>query len=206
MTAPDPDPLAALFTDPLTTDVDRLLARLGRTAETSELADVGHRTVDSPVGTLLLAATARGLVTVAYAVQDHEAVLARLATRISPRVLPAGHRLDDAARELEEYFTGRRRRFDLPVDLQLARGFRHIVLDHLRDVGYGRTTSYAGLAAASGSPAAVRAVGTACATNPLPIVIPCHRVVRSDGSMGRYVGGENAKATLLALETHEETP
>jgi methylated-DNA-[protein]-cysteine S-methyltransferase len=201
-----PDPLTTLVTDPLTTDVDRLLTRLGRTAETGELADVSHRTVDSPVGTLLLAATARGLVTVAYPVQDHEAVLGRLAARISPRVLPAGNRLDAAARELEEYFAGRRRSFDLPVDLQLARGFRHTVLQHLRDVGYGRTTSYAGLAAASGSPAAVRAVGSACATNPLPIVIPCHRVVRSDGSMGRYVGGEDAKATLLALETHEETP
>ncbi|MET0763883.1 MAG: methylated-DNA--[protein]-cysteine S-methyltransferase [Blastococcus sp.] len=201
-----PDPLTTLHTDPLTSDVERLLTRLGRTAETRELADVGHRTVDSPVGTLLLAATARGLVTVAYAVQNHDAVLARLAAQVSPRVLPAGHRLDAAAREFDEYFAGRRRSFDLDIDLRLARGFRLTVLDHLRDVGYGRTTSYAGLAAASGNPAAVRAVGTACATNPLPIVIPCHRVVRSDGSMGRYVGGEHAKATLLALETHEEKP
>jgi methylated-DNA-[protein]-cysteine S-methyltransferase len=201
-----PDPLTDLSTDPFTADVDRLTARLGRTAEARGLADVSYRTVDSPVGSLMLAATARGLVTVAYAVQDHDAVLTALATRIGSRVLRAGSRLDGPAREVEEYFAGRRQSFDLPVDLQLARGFRRTVLDHLRDVGYGRTTSYAGLAAASGSPAAVRAVGTACATNPLPIVIPCHRVVRSDGSMGRYVGGDAAKATLLALESQQEIP
>ena len=204
MTAPEPPP--DLFAAPSTADVDRLTARLGRAAEARGLADVTYRTVDSPLGVLLLAATPRGLVTVAYAVQDHASVLDGLAHRISSRVLRAGSRLDDTAREVEEYFAGRRQTFDLPVDLQLARGFRRTVLDHLREIGYGRTTSYAGLAAASGSPAAVRAVGTACATNPLPIVIPCHRVIRSDGSMGRYVGGEDAKATLLALETHEENP
>jgi methylated-DNA-[protein]-cysteine S-methyltransferase len=204
MTTPEPPP--DLFVDPSAADVDRLTARLGRSAEARGLADVTYRTVDSPLGALLLAATPRGLVTVAYAVQDHDSVLDGLAHRISARVLRAGSRLDDAAREVEEYFAGRRQAFDLPVDLQLARGFRRTVLDHLRDIGYGLTTSYAGLAAASGSPAAVRAVGTACATNPLPIVIPCHRVIRSDGSMGRYVGGEDAKATLLALETHQEDP
>lgn len=201
-----PDPLPDLFVDPSTADVDRLTAALGRTAEARGLADLSHRTVDSPVGPLLLAATVHGLVTVAYAVQDHDAVLDGLARRISYRVLRAGSRLDGPAREVEEYFAGRRRTFDLPLDLQLARGFRRTVLDHLRDIGYGHTTSYAGLAAASGSPAAVRAVGTACATNPLPIVIPCHRVIRSDGSTGRYVGGEDAKATLLTLETHSENP
>jgi methylated-DNA-[protein]-cysteine S-methyltransferase len=199
-----PDPLADLSADPPAADLARRLNQLGRAAEARGLADVSHRTVDSPLGPLLLAATPRGLVTVAYAVQDHDAVLALLAARVSPRVLPAGSRLDAAAREVEEYFAGRRRAFDLPVDLQLAGGFRRTVLDRLRDVGYGHVTTYAGLASAAGSPAAVRAVGTACATNPVPIVIPCHRVIRSDGSMGRYVGGEAAKATLLALETRQE--
>ncbi|HEY0239540.1 MAG TPA: methylated-DNA--[protein]-cysteine S-methyltransferase, partial [Friedmanniella sp.] len=104
-------------------------------------------------------------------------------------------------RELEEYFGGRRRRFDVPLDWQLSTGFRRDVLSHLAvDVEYGHTTSYAGLATLSGSPRAVRAVGTACATNPIPVVVPCHRVVRSDGSMGRYRGGEEAKHALLELE------
>jgi methylated-DNA-[protein]-cysteine S-methyltransferase len=119
-------------------------------------------------------------------------------------VLRAGLRLDPVARQLDEYFAGRRRAFDVPLDLRLARGFRRTVLEHLRDVGYGTTTSYAGLAARAGSPAAVRAVGTACATNPVPVVVPCHRVVRSDGTPGRYVGGDAAKAALLVLETAQE--
>ncbi len=193
-----------LFADLPAEDIGPLRARLVAAAAQRGLLDVAYRTLDSPLGSLLLAATPAGLVTIAYAVQDHDAVLALLAARVSPRVLPAGSRLDAAAREVEEYFAGRRRAFDLPVDLQLAGGFRRTVLDRLRDVGYGHVTTYAGLASAAGSPAAVRAVGTACATNPVPIVIPCHRVIRSDGSMGRYVGGEAAKATLLALETRQE--
>ncbi|MGY1641003.1 methylated-DNA--[protein]-cysteine S-methyltransferase [Geodermatophilus sp. SYSU D00703] len=193
-----------LFPDLHLEDTAPLRARLAAAAAEHGLLDVTYRTVDSPLGSLLLAATPAGLVTVAYAVQDHDAVLAALAARISPRVLRVGLRLDDTARQLDEYFAGRRRAFDTPLDLQLARGFRRTVLEHLRGVGYGSTTSYAGLAAAAGSPAAVRAVGTACATNPLPIVLPCHRVVRSDGSPGRYVGGDAAKAALLALETSQE--
>jgi methylated-DNA-[protein]-cysteine S-methyltransferase len=194
-----------LFRDLPPEDTGRLRARLATAAAERGLLDVAYRTLDSPLGALLLAATPEGLVTVAYAVQDHEAVLAGLAARISPRVVRAGGRLDAPARQLDEYFAGRRRAFDVPLDLQLARGFRRTVLEHLREVGYGSTTSYAGLAAAAGSPAAVRAVGTACATNPLPVVLPCHRVVRSDGSPGRYVGGDAAKAALLALETPQET-
>jgi len=119
---------------------------------------------------------------------------------VSPRVLRAPARLDAAARELDEYFAGRRRQFGLPLDFQLSRGFRLAVLTHLREIDYGTTESYAVVAAAAGSPAAVRAVGTACATNPLPVVVPCHRVVRSDGSIGQYVGGPGAKQALLALE------
>ena len=178
----------------------RLHAVLARRAQDGGLLDVAYRTLDTPVGELLLAATPAGLVRVAYPRQDHEAVLADLSARVSPRVLRAPARLDDAARQLEEYFAARRDRFDLPLDLQLAHGFRRSVLEHLPDVGYGRTVSYAGLAAQVGSPRAVRAVGTACATNPLPLVVPCHRVVRSDGAPGAYVGGADVKQTLLRLE------
>ena len=174
--------------------------RLERDAATDELLDVAYRTVDSPVGTLLLAATTVGLVRVAYDVEDHDAVLTKLAAAVSPRVLRAPARLDSTARQLDEYFTKRRTAFEVPVDLRLAEGFRRSVIEHLRDIGYGHRESYAEVAAAVGNPRAVRAVGTACAHNPLPVVIPCHRVVRSDGSTGQYVGGAAAKSTLLDLE------
>lgn len=179
----------------------RLHDRLVAAAQTDGLLDVAYRTVDTPVGTLLLAATEQGLVRVAYEREDHDAVLARLAAEISPRVLAAPARLESVARQIEEYFAGGRRQFDVPVDFRLSRGFRREVLTHLPDIAYGNTASYATIAAAAGSPRAVRAVGTACATNPLPVVVPCHRVVRSDGSMGQYVGGTEAKRTLLDLET-----
>jgi methylated-DNA-[protein]-cysteine S-methyltransferase len=175
------------------------LARLHRRLEGA--ADVTYRTVESPVGTLLLARTDAGLVRVAFAVQDHEAVLQSLSDEISPRVLESPGRFDDVAHELDEYFAGRRTTFDLPLDLRLLRGFRRVVVEHLPDIAYGRTASYAQMAARAGSPNAVRAVGTACALNPLPLVLPCHRVVRSDGSPGQYAGGADAKRLLLALET-----
>ena len=180
--------------------VDRLRATLIRRAQEQDLLDVAYRAVDTPVGRLLVAATPLGLVRVAYAREDHDAVLTALAERISPRVLLAPAKLDDAARQLDDYFTGRRHGFDLPLDLRLARGFRRSVLEHLPGIGYGRTVSYADLAAEVGSPRAVRAVGTACATNPLPLVLPCHRVVRRDGTPGRYVGGPEVKRRLLDLE------
>ncbi|MEW2504786.1 methylated-DNA--[protein]-cysteine S-methyltransferase [Amycolatopsis sp. CA-161197] len=180
---------------------DRLRARLLAAAERDGLLDVAYRTVDSPVGPLLLAATGAGLVRVAFSVEDHGSVLAELAAAISPRVLAAPARLDTVSRELDEYFTGRRETFDVAVDLRLAKGFRREVLQRLGEIPYGSTRSYAEVAAAAGSPKAVRAVGTACARNPVPLVVPCHRVVRSDGSSGRYRGGEEAKLALLALET-----
>ena len=184
--------------------IARLQADLVRRAEDAGLLDVAYRTVDSPVGTLLLAATTVGLVRVAYDVEGHDAVLAKLADSVSPRVLRAPARLDAAARQLDEYFTKRRTDFEVPVDLRLADGFRRSVIEHLRDIGYGRRESYAEVAAAIGSPRAVRAVGSACGHNPLPVVIPCHRVVRSDGSTGQYVGGAAAKSALLELETGRE--
>jgi methylated-DNA-[protein]-cysteine S-methyltransferase len=188
-----------------TSDLERLRARLATDALADGTLDVAYRTVDSPVGTLLLARTPAGLVRVAFAVQDHDAVLQALSDTVSPRVLRAAAPLDDVARELDEYFTGRRRTFDVPLDLRLLHGFRRAVVEHLPEIGYGRTASYATVAAAAGSPRAVRAVGTACALNPLPLVLPCHRVVRSDGSPGRYAGGDDAKLTLLALETRAGT-
>jgi methylated-DNA-[protein]-cysteine S-methyltransferase len=189
----------ALATDEAAT-LGRLHQRLAQDADTADVLDVAYRTVDSPVGTLLLAATTAGLVRVAYDIEGHDAVLTGLADRISPRVLRAPARLDSAARQIDEYFAKRRTVFDVPVDLRLAEGFRRNVIEHLRDIGYGHRESYATVAAAIGHPRAVRAVGTACAHNPLPVVIPCHRVVRSDGSTGQYVGGPLAKSTLLDLE------
>jgi methylated-DNA-[protein]-cysteine S-methyltransferase len=178
----------------------RLHARLVDAAAGAGVLDVAYRTLDSPLGPLLVAATGAGVVRVAFTGEGHDAVLARLAREVSPRVLRAPARLEGAARQLEEYFAGRRRGFDLPLDLRLARGFRREVLGHLLEVGYGRTASYAGLAALTSSPRAVRAVGSACATNPLPLLVPCHRVVRSDGAPGHYLGGAPAKRALLALE------
>jgi methylated-DNA-[protein]-cysteine S-methyltransferase len=180
--------------------VARLRSTLARRAASEGLLDVAYRTVDTPIGRLLIASTPAGLVRLAFALENHDRVLASLAARISPRVLLAPGRLDPVARQLDEYFSGRRKQFDLPVDLQLASGFRRAVLELLLGVGYGVTATYSSLAAASGSPRAMRAVGSACATNPIPIVVPCHRVVRSDGTIGQYGGGTEVKRTLLRLE------
>jgi methylated-DNA-[protein]-cysteine S-methyltransferase len=180
--------------------LDDLRATLARRAEEEGLLDVAYRTLDSPVGPLLLAATPEGLVRVAFQTEDVDSVLSELAAQVSPRVLLAPERLDAVASELEEYFAGRRHAFDVRVDLRLARGFRRAVLERLTQVPYARTVSYAELAARAGSPRAVRAVGTACALNPVPLVVPCHRVVRSDGAPGSYRGGAEVKRRLLAME------
>jgi methylated-DNA-[protein]-cysteine S-methyltransferase len=179
---------------------ERLHARLANAANDAGLLDVAYRTMDSPLGPLLLAATDVGLVRVAYSIEDHDQVLEYLSNAVSPRILAAPQRLDRVAREIDEYFAGRRKAFDLPLDFRLSNGFRRQVLAHLSEIGYGHTESYAQVAAAAGNPKAVRAVGTACATNPLPLVVPCHRVIRSDGSFGGYAGGIEAKHMLLTLE------
>lgn len=178
----------------------RLRDRLAVGAQREGILDVAYRTVDSPVGPLLLAATDLGLVRIAYACENHEAVLQTLSDRISPRILNAPTRLDATVRELDEYFAGRRQSFDIPLDWQLSAGFRRTVLNQLPSIAYGHTATYAALAQLAGNPKAVRAVGTACGTNPLPVVVPCHRVIRSDGAIGGYLGGVDAKRTLLALE------
>ncbi|GAA2784705.1 methylated-DNA--[protein]-cysteine S-methyltransferase [Saccharopolyspora taberi] len=200
MTAPDPADLFAALTEVDDRTRARLHTRLVASARDEGVLDITYRTVDTPVGPLLVAATEQGLLRVAFAREDHDAVLSALATAVSPRILRSGERLDEVARQLDEYFAGSRRRFDVPLDLRLSKGFRRDVLAHLPHIEYGRTESYAEVAAAAGSPKAVRAVGTACARNPLPVVVPCHRVVRSDGSFGGYVGGPEAKQRLLTME------
>jgi methylated-DNA-[protein]-cysteine S-methyltransferase len=200
-----------MSTDSLTRDLARALTgasdhlsqlheRLAAAAQQDGVLDLAYRVIDSPVGKLLLAATEQGLVRVAYASEGHDTVLQTLADKISPRILLAPGRLDLATRELEEYFAGRRRSFDLTLDWRLSAGFRRTVLNLLPEIRYGRTASYAAVAQLTGHPRAVRAVGTACATNPLPVIVPCHRVVRADGGLGGYLGGTVAKRTLLSLE------
>lgn len=179
----------------------RLRLALRDTAQADGLLDVAYKVIDSPVGPLLLAASEEGLLRVAFAVEGHDAVLASLAQTVSPRILAAPARLDPVARELDEYFARGRHSFDVPLDLRLATGFRREVLARLPSIGYGQTASYAQVAALTSSPRAVRAVGTACARNPLPLVVPCHRVIRSDGTRGAYLGGPEAKALLLDMES-----
>ncbi len=173
---------------------------LAERAEEEGLLDLAFRTVDSPFGPLLLAASPDGLVRVAFEREDHDAVLSQLAATVSPRILRSYRRTDDVARQLDEYFAGQRRDFEVAVDLQLVRGFRRDVITRLADIAYGTTASYAAVARAAGNPAAVRAVGSACSHNPVPVVLPCHRVVRSDGTIGQYLGGTEVKVALLAME------
>ncbi|WP_234946192.1 methylated-DNA--[protein]-cysteine S-methyltransferase [Agrococcus sp. Marseille-P2731] len=177
-----------------------LRARLAERAAEQQLLDVGYRRLDTELGPLLLAATPAGLVSVTFDGAAPEATLERLSATLSPRVLEAPALLDDAARGLERLIAGDARTYDGALDLALARGFGRRVVERLREIPYGQTRSYAQVAQSVGSPAAVRAVGTACRKNPLPIVIPCHRVVRSDGGIGQYAGGAAAKQLLLGLE------
>lgn len=180
--------------------LERLHDRLERDAQRGALIDVAYTILDSPVGPLLLAATEAGLVRVAFESEGHDRVLESLAATLSPRILRSPPRLAVATRELDEYFGGYRRAFELSLDYALSHGFRQTVQRQLSNIGYGTTVSYKELAETVGNPKAVRAVGSACATNPLPIVVPCHRVLRSDGGLGGYLGGLAAKTTLLNLE------
>ncbi len=174
---------------------------VGAAAAHAGLLDVAYATLDSPVGQLLVAATEHGLVTVVYLDGDAlDPALAELANRISPRVLAAPRRLDPARRELDEYFAGGRTAFDVPLDWQLTRGFGRRVLQATARVPFGAVSSYRDVAAAAGSPRGSRAAGNALGTNPLPIIVPCHRVLRSGGALGGYTGGLERKRTLLSLE------
>jgi methylated-DNA-[protein]-cysteine S-methyltransferase len=180
-------------------DVDAPPARsIAERAEAEGLLDVAYASVDSPLGPLLVAATPKGLVRVSYGEQGQ--VLDDLAARLSPRVLESPARLDAARRELDEYFDGKRQAFDLPLDWSLTRGFSGRVLRATARIGFGEISTYAEVAGRAGSPRAVRAAGNALGANPLPVVVPCHRVLRTGGTLGGYTGGLERKQFLLGLE------
>ena len=164
------------------------------------LLDVAYTSADSPFGPLLLAATRRGVVRIGLPSQDGDELLAELAARVSPRVLEAPARLDGVRRELDEYFEGRREGFDTPIDWSYLAGFTREVLRATARIGFGEVSTYAGVAEAAGSPRAVRAAGNALGANPMPVVVPCHRVLRTGGSLGGYTGGLERKEFLLRLE------
>ncbi|MGI8944996.1 MAG: methylated-DNA--[protein]-cysteine S-methyltransferase [Thermoleophilaceae bacterium] len=176
------------------------LARLRARAEREDLVDVAYTRVDSPLGPLTVAATRRGLVRLAYPERDLDEVLGGLAREISPRVLEAPGRLDPVRRELEQYFEGSRERFEVAIDWALTRGFFRRVLQATAEIEFGATRSYAEVAAAAGNVKAVRAAGNGLGSNPIPVVVPCHRVVRTGGGLGGYTGGLERKELLLALE------
>lgn len=179
-----------------------LLARLVARAADEGLLDVAYARVDSPLGPLVVAVTPAGLARVAYEESNGglDAVVSDLAARISPRVLEAPARLDDVRRQLEEYFERRRDRFDVPVDLSLARGFGRRILEATAAIPFGQTRSYREVAEAAGNVKATRAAGNALGANPLPIVVPCHRVLRTGGGLGGYTGGLERKQALLRIE------
>jgi methylated-DNA-[protein]-cysteine S-methyltransferase len=176
------------------------IERLAERANDEGLLDVAYTMSDSPFGPLLLAATPKGLVKLSLPGHDPEEALDDLAARISPRVLEAPARLDETRRELDLYFEGKLTEFDLPLDWQLSRDFRRRALRAIDRIPYGKTRSYTEIARSAGNERAVRAAGTACGANPIPIVVPCHRVLRTSGALGGYGGGLPMKEALLELE------
>ena len=185
-------------------DLDRAAAEAARRvtarAVTEDLVDIAYAFVDSPFGKFLVASTKKGLVTLAFHPESAADVLADLAKRVSPRVLEAPSQLDAIRRELDEYFEGRRRDFETPLDWRLIHGFSERVLRATARIPYGGVSTYRDVAARAGNPRAMRAAGNALGSNPLPIVVPCHRVVRTGGAIGNYGGGTDMKKALLTLE------
>jgi len=175
-----------------------LVAEALARADADDLVDVAWTVEDTPVGPLALAATPVGLVRVGFGHEDE--MLDELASHVSPRVVRLPARLDAVRRQLDEYFAGRRRHFEVPLDRRLSRGYRLAVLEELSRVPFGQTVTYKDLAERTGKPNASRAVGTAMATNPIPIVVPCHRVLRTGGALGGYGGGLETKVWLLRHE------
>ena len=175
-------------------------ARLPDLAAANDLLDVAFGTVASPIGELLVAVTPRGLARVAFDDEDADQVIRALSSSISPRVLRSSRATDEVRRELDEYFDQRRTRFDVHVDRRLVHGIARDVLAQTSRIPYGRTSTYGEIAGRIGKPRAARAVGNALGSNPIPIVIPCHRVLRAGGALGGYGGGVDRKETLLALE------
>ncbi len=181
--------------------LDDPLPDLGDAAAAAGVLDVAYTRLDSPVGRLLLAATPAGLVRIAYLDGDEEeTILAEVAALVSPRMLAAPRRLDQPRRELEEYFDGRRRRFELELDWRLLSAFGRRVLRAAAAIPYGSVSTYKRVATEAGSPRGFRAAGNALSANPLPIVLPCHRVLQSGGGLGGYTGGLQRKRLLLGLE------
>jgi methylated-DNA-[protein]-cysteine S-methyltransferase len=183
-----------------TPNSDNSVERLKARAAEEGLLDVAYTTADSPFGPLLLAQTGKGLVRVGLPNQDADELLVDLAERVSPRVLEAPAELDEVRRELDLYFEGKLESFGLPLDWRLSGGFRQRVLRAIDRIPYGQTRSYTEMARKAGNERAVRAAGTACGSNPIPLVVPCHRVLRTGGALGGYGGGLPMKRALLELE------
>jgi methylated-DNA-[protein]-cysteine S-methyltransferase len=199
-TKTDPGGALRAATRDASIEADRLAARFAERAAADGLLDVAYTVTDSPFGTLTLAATPRGIVTIGLPNLPTDEILERLSSRISPRVLEAPGRFDEARRELDLYFDGRLREFDLPLDWQLTTGFRRKVLRATARIPYGQTRNYTEMAQKAGNERAQRAAGSALGSNPIPIVVPCHRVLRTGGALGGYGGGLELKQALLELE------
>lgn len=183
---------------------EKLRAGLIERAEAEGLIEISFETHDSPFGPILVAASREGVLRLGLPVEGEESVLEDLAGRFSARIVRTDRpSLTAARKQLDQYFEGRRRQFKLDLDWRLTRGFRRDVLRQTAQIPYGATLSYADVAGRAGRPAAARAAGTALAKNPLPILVPCHRVTRSDGSTGAYRGGPEMKTALLAMERGE---
>lgn len=183
--------------------IERDLARLTTPppfTPPADLLDVAYTEIDSPIGRLLLAATHEGVVRVGFPSENHDAILQDMAARLSPRMLEAPARLDDVRRQLDEYFEGQRHEFSTPLDFSLSSGFRQRVLKAIAAIPFGEVRTYRDMATAAGNPAAVRAAGSACGSNPIPLIVPCHRVLRTGGGLGGYGGGLDLKRKLLSLE------
>lgn len=182
-----------------------LVRKAADAAADAGLVDIAYATVDSPFGPWLVAATRKGLVKLAFP-SYAEGVLDELARRISPRIVEAPARLDEVRRELDEYLGGKRRSFGLRLDWSLVGGFNREVLRNTAKIPYGSVSTYRAMAAAAGSPRAARAAGNALHNNPIPVVVPCHRVLHSSGGMGGYGGGLGMKEALLRLEGALDVP
>lgn len=191
---------AAARTEVPNADLARLRASLAERAATEGILDVAYGRYESPLGDLTVIVTPRGLVRLSYPGEGVDRQLAEIAERISPRILDAPERTDAVRRQLDEYFAGRRQHFDVPVDWRLVRGFAGDVLRATARIPFGAVSSYRQVAAEAGSPNAYRAAGNALGSNPVPIVVPCHRVLHAGGSLGGYTGGLERKRYLLRLE------
>ena len=182
-----------------------LLEDLAARAEVEGLLDVAYATVDSPIGSLVVACTPKGVVRLGFPSEDANDVLQELSVRLSPRVLEAPAKLDRVRRELDEYFEGRRKRFTVKLDWTLSgQGFRHEILKNTAAIPYGRTSTYMEMATKAGNRKAYRAAGNALGSNPIPVIVPCHRVLATSGGLGGYGGGLPVKELLLRLEGARE--